>query len=58
MTCAPIEDTGQPGHQPILILASAQSDQSLRCRHDETFDPSLPIERTMKTLIRLGGCPG
>ena len=38
--------------------ASAQSDQSLRCPHEERFCPSLPIERTAKTLIRLGGCPG
>ena len=38
--------------------ASAQSDQSLRCLHEETLGPWLPIERTVKTLIRLGGCPG
>ena len=48
--------------------ASAQSDQSLRCTHEEGFGPYLPIERTAKTLIslgipqrrliRLGGCPG
>ena len=38
--------------------ASAQPDQSLRCPHEETFGPQLPIERTAKTLIRLGGCPG
>ena len=37
--------------------ASAQSDQSLRCRHKEPLDPYLPIECTAKTLIRLGGCP-
>ena len=36
--------------------ASAQSDQSLRCPHQETLGPQLPIERTAKTLIRLGGC--
>ena len=34
--------------------ASAQSDQSLRCPHEETWDTQLPIERTAKTLIRLG----
>ena len=39
-------------------LASAQSDQSLRCINEESLDPSLPIERTAKSLIRLGGCPG
>ena len=32
--------------------ASAQSDQSLRCPHEETMGPQLPIERTAKTLIR------
>ena len=29
--------------------ASAQSDQSLRCLHEETLGPWLPIERTAKT---------
>ena len=38
--------------------ASAQSDRSLRCPQEETLDPYLPTERTAKTLIRLGGCPG
>ena len=38
--------------------ASAQSDQSLRYLHEETLGPYLPTERTAKTLIRLGGCPG
>ena len=40
------------------LQSSAQSDQSLRCTHEETLGPYLPIERTAKTLIRLGGCPG
>ena len=39
-------------------LASAQSDQNIRCPHKETLGPKLPTERTAKTLIRLGGCPG
>ena len=30
--------------------ASAQSDQSLRCPHEESLGPLLPIERTVKTL--------
>ena len=34
--------------------ASPQSDQSLRCSHEETLGPQLPTERTVKTLIRLG----
>ena len=38
--------------------AYAQSDQSLRCPHEEILGPQLPTERTAKTLIRLGGCPG
>ena len=38
--------------------ASSQSDQSLRCLHEETLGPQIPIERTAKTLIRLGGRPG
>ena len=32
--------------------ASAQFDQSLRCPHEETLDPQLPIEHKVKTLIR------
>ena len=31
--------------------------QSFRCPHEETLGPYLPIERTLKTLIRLDGCP-
>ena len=38
--------------------ASAQSDQSFRCPHEEKLDPYLPIERASKTMITLGGCPG
>ena len=38
--------------------ASAQSDQSLRCPHEESLGPELHTERKAKTLIRLGGCPG
>ena len=33
--------TDQPGHPPSLI--------SLRCPHEETLGPLLPIERTAKT---------
>ena len=46
--------------QPRLrsAWASAQSDQSLRCIHEETLGPQLPTEHNAKTLIRLGGCPG
>ena len=38
--------------------ASAQSDQSLHCLHEESLGSELPIEHTAKTLIRLGRCPG
>ena len=38
--------------------ASAQSNQSLRCPHEESLGPYLPTERTAKTLLRLGGCRG
>ena len=38
--------------------ASAQSDQSLRCPHEESLGPYLPTEHTAKALIGLGGCPG
>ena len=32
--------------------ASAQSDQSLRCPHEESLGPKLPIERTAKNIVR------
>ena len=41
MICASSEDSDQPGYPPSLI--------SLRCLHEETLDPQLPIERTVKT---------
>ena len=47
MACAPSEDTDQPG-RIWSAWASAQSDQSLRCPHEETLGPQLPID----------GCPG
>ena len=34
------------------------SNQSLRFPHEASLGPYLPIKRTPKTLIRLGGCPG
>ena len=43
MTCAPSEDSDQPGHPPSMI--------SLHCPHEETLGPWLPIERTAKTLL-------
>ena len=48
MACAPNENSDQPGHPPSLIRVFA-----VRMKK-----PWLPIERTAKTLIRLGGCPG
>ena len=47
MAIAPSEDTDQSAHPPSLI--------SLRCPLEEILGPQLPIERTTKTLIRLGG---
>ena len=42
----------KPQHnQPTSLI-------SLRCPHEESLGVQLPIERTTKTLIRLGGCPG
>ena len=38
--------------------ASAQSDQCLFCWHEVTLGPWLPIDYTVKTLIRLGKCQG
>ena len=40
-----------------LVKTSAQSDQSLRCPHEEALGPLLPTERIAKTLIRLGRRP-
>ena len=39
----------KPVSGPSEDSASAQSDQSLRCLHEETLGPFLPIERTAKT---------
>ena len=50
MACTPSEDSDQPGHPPSLI--------SLRCPHEESLGLQLSIERTVKTLNRLSGCPG
>ena len=50
MTYAPSEDWS--------AWASIQSDQSLRCPHEEALGPWLPIECQAKTLIRLRSCAG
>ena len=49
-TCAPSEDSHQPGHPPSLI--------SLRCVLNGLLRTQSFFMRTAKTLIRLGGCPG
>ena len=41
MAGAPSKDSDQPGHPPSLI--------SLRCPHEESLVPKLPIECTAKT---------
>ena len=53
MTCAPSEGSYQPmpGHPPSLIRIFA-------VRLKKPGGPLLPTERTAKTLIRLGRCPG
>ena len=38
--------------------ASAQSDHCLYCPPEESLGPKLSIKGTVKTLIRLGKCPG
>ena len=43
MICAPSEDSDQPGQ---------------RGPPEAKLGPKLPTERTAKTLIRLGRCPG
>ena len=56
-----VEEPFEPPHdKPTIWLcaqrrlgsawASAQSDQSLRCPHEERLEPKLPIERTAKAL--------
>ena len=42
-----------PSKGSVRLGGSAQSDQSLRCPHEESLVPQLPIESTSKTLIRL-----
>ena len=52
--------TNEPPHDKtnkMICAPSEDSDQTIRCPHEETLCPQLPIERTAKTLIRLGGCP-
>ena len=52
------QQNGMCAQQRLRSDWPAQSDQSLRCPHEESLCPQLPIERKGKTLIRLGGCPG
>ena len=40
MTCAPSEDSYQPGHPPSLIKVSA-----VRMKKKKTLGPQLPVER-------------
>ena len=49
MASAPSEDSDQPRHPPSLII---------RCPHEGSLGPELPVECTAKTVIRLGRCPG
>ena len=47
MICAPSEDSDQPGHPLSLIRIYA-----VRMKKHSA------LKRTLKTMIRLGGCPG
>ena len=49
ITCATIEVSDQPVHE---------TDQSLRCPPEDTWDPRLPIDNPAKTLIIPRGCTG
>ena len=51
MTCAPSENSDQPGHSLSL-------DQSLRCALSGWLRTQGFFRQTAKTLIRLGECPG
>ena len=52
MTCAPSEDSDQPGHRPVWPESSLSwSESSLSAW--KNLGPLLPSERTAKTLIRL-----
>ena len=51
MTFVPGEDSDQPGHPPSLSRVFA-------VHMKKHWAPLLPIEHTVKTLIRLGRCPG
>ena len=40
-----------------MAMRPAKTQISLGCPHEETLGPQLPIERTAKSLIRLGRMP-
>ena len=42
MTCAPSEDSDQPGHPTSLI-------KSLHCPHEESLGPEQPTKRITRT---------
>ena len=48
--CVPSKESDQAGHPPSLI--------SLRCALSGSLRTQAFFMRTVKTLIRLGGCPG
>ena len=52
ITCAPSEDSDQPGHLPGLMRVLAVSMKKPWVLRMES------TERTAKNMIRLGGCPG
>ena len=58
--CTDTNYTPEPRHDKTnkMDVRPSKTDQSLRCPHEESLGPYLPIKRTAKTLIKLGECPG
>ena len=49
----------EPQHDKTNKMTCVPSEEGdLRCPHGETWGIKLPVERTAKTLISPGGCPG
>ena len=60
-TTADVASKIEPKHDKTNKMTqtpSNDSDQNIRCPHEEVLGPCLSLERTLKALIRPGGCPG
>ena len=55
-----VQPINEPPHYKTnkMTFASSEDSNQPGRLHEETLGPQLPIVRTAKTLIRLGGCPG